>query len=154
MKTTINQKLKTIQTEFKSKKNRFNKFGNYPYRSAEDILEGLKPFLTNLNVSVTINEELISSEPPIIKSTATICDDENKSLSATAVVGIDLTSKGQQMPQRYGAASSYAKKYALGNLLLIDDTQDSDAMNKHPEPPKKINHQKVNNIEIDDLITL
>ena len=58
------------------------------------------------------------------------------------------------MPQRYGAASSYAKKYALGNLLLIDDTQDSDAMNKHPEPPKKINHQKVNNIEIDDLITL
>jgi len=154
MKTTINQKLKTIQAEFKSKKNRFNKFGNYHYRSAEDILEGLKPFLTSQNVNVTINEELISSDPPVIKSTATICDDENKSLSATAIVGIDLTSKGQQMPQRYGAASSYAKKYALGNLLLIDDTQDSDATNKHPEPPKKINHQKVNNIEIDDLITL
>ena len=78
MKTTINQKLKTIQTEFKSKKNRFNKFGNYHYRSAEDILEGLKPFLTNLNVSVTINEELISSEPPVIKSTATIFYDENE----------------------------------------------------------------------------
>ena len=84
MTTTINQKLKTIQTDLKSKKSRYNKFGNYNYRSAEDILEGLKPFLNHLSVNVTINEELISADPPIIKTTATISDDENKSLSATA----------------------------------------------------------------------
>jgi len=158
MTTTINQKLKTIQTDLKSKKSRYNKFGNYNYRSAEDILEGLKPFLNHLSVNVTINEELISADPPIIKTTATISDDENKSLSATAIVGIDLTSKGQQMPQRYGSASSYAKKYALGNLFLIDDTQDSDAGNKHntsPSAPQSTKtEQQVNNIQIDDLITL
>ena len=155
--TSIQQKLKTIQTDFKSKKSRFNKFGNYNYRSAEDILEGLKPFLNDLSVNVTINEELISSDPPVIKSTATITDYDNKSLNATAIVGIDLTSKGQQMPQRYGAASSYAKKYALGNLFLIDDTQDNDAANTHTKestPIKTNNTPEINNIEIDDLITL
>ena len=67
---------------------------------------------------------------PIIKSTATISDGENQ-ITATAVVGVDLAAKGMQMPQKFGAASSYGKKYALGNLFLIDDTQDSDASNDH-----------------------
>ena len=67
---------------------------------------------------------------PIMKSTATISDGEN-AIHATAVVGVDLAAKGMQMPQRFGAASSYGKKYALGNLFLIDDTQDADASNSH-----------------------
>ena len=132
---TINEKLTKIQTEFKSKKSRFNSFGKYYFRSAEDILEATKPFLKELNCSIVINEELLtmkpgSSEQPVIKTTARIIDEE-AFLEATAIVGIDTDQKGMQMPQRYGAASSYGKKYALGNLFLIDDTQDSDATNTH-----------------------
>ena len=127
---TIYQKLSKIQQEFKSKKSRNNSFGKYYFRSAEDILEATKPFLKELDVTVTIQEDLISFDPPVLKVTATVADDKN-SLNAIAIVGVDLDQKGMQMPQRYGAASSYGKKYALGNLFLIDDTQDADATNTH-----------------------
>jgi len=132
---TINEKLSKIQVEFKSKKSRFNSFGKYNFRSAEDILEATKPFLKELNVSITVNEELLTMKPgscdqPVLKTVATISDGKD-SISATAIVGVDTEQKGMQMPQRYGAASSYGKKYALGNLFLIDDTQDSDATNQH-----------------------
>ena len=125
---TINEKLSKIQTRFKSKKSRFNSFGKYYFRSAEDILEAIKPFIKELDVTVVINEELVDSS--VIKTTATITDGK-ETINATAVVGVDLSQKGMQMPQRFGAASSYGKKYALGNLFLIDDTQDSDATNTH-----------------------
>ena len=135
---TINQKLSTIQTKFKSKKSRFNSFGKYYFRSAEDILESIKPYLLEIGVAVTINEELIATEPmPIIKTTAKLIDDKGMELSAVAVVGVDLNQKGMQTPQQFGSASSYAKKYALGNLLLIDDTQDSDAVNDHNKTMSK-----------------
>ena len=127
----LNQKLATIQTKFKSKKSRYNSFGKYYFRSAEDILEATKPFLLELGISVTVTEELMGDcDVPIMKSTAIISDGENQ-ITATAVVGVDLAAKGMQMPQRFGAASSYGKKYALGNLFLIDDTQDADASNSH-----------------------
>ena len=129
---TLNQKLSTIQTKFKSKKSRFNSFGKYNFRSAEDILEAIKPYLLELGVSVRIKEKLISTEPmPILESTAVIQDEKGMELKATALVGVDLNQKGMQTPQKFGSASSYGKKYALGNLLLIDDTQDSDASNDH-----------------------
>ena len=86
----INEKLATIQTKFKSKKSRFNSFGKYNFRSAEDILEATKPFLLELGVSVTINEELNTSFPgmPVMESTATLSDGE-QSMSAKAIVGVD-----------------------------------------------------------------
>ena len=127
---TINEKLSKIQVEFKSKKSRFNSFGKYNFRSAEDILEATKPFLKELNVTVTVDEELVSFDPPVMQVTAKISDGKD-SINSKAVVGVDLDQRGMQMPQRYGAASSYGKKYALGNLFLIDDTQDSDATNQH-----------------------
>jgi hypothetical protein len=127
---TINQKLTKIQTEFKSKKSRFNSFGKYYFRSAEDILEATKPFLKELDVTVTVDEELISFDPPVMQVTASVSDGKSD-IKSRAVVGVDLDQKGMQMPQRYGAASSYGKKYALGNLFLIDDTQDADATNAH-----------------------
>tara|TARA_R100001460_G_scaffold13302_4_gene30116 strand:+ start:85 stop:600 length:516 start_codon:yes stop_codon:yes gene_type:complete len=134
---TINEKLSTIQTKFKSKKSRFNSFGKYYFRSAEDILEAIKPYLLELGVSVKLDEELVSAEPmPIFNSVATISDGEN-SIVATALVGVDLLQKGMQTPQQFGSASSYGKKYALGNLLLIDDTQDSDAVNDHNKTMSK-----------------
>ena len=134
---TINEKLSTIQTKFKSKKSRFNSFGKYYFRSAEDILEATKPYLLELGVSVKLDEELVSSAPvPIFNSIATISDGEN-SITATALVGVDLLQKGMQTPQQFGSASSYGKKYALGNLFLIDDTQDSDAVNDHNKTMSK-----------------
>ena len=132
----INEKLATIQTEFKSKKSRFNSFGKYNFRSAEDILEATKPFLLRLGVSVTVSEELIdTSDFPIIKSTATVTDGKD-AIHATAIVGVDLLQKGMQMPQKFGSASSYGKKYALGNLFLIDDTQDADHGKAEKAKPK------------------
>ena len=127
----LNQKLATIQTELKAKKSSYNSFGKYYFRKAEDILEATKPFLLKHGVTVTLNEELIMTDPvPTIKSTATISDGKD-SINATAVVGVDLNQKGMQTAQQFGAASSYGKKYALGNLFLIDDTADADSTNQH-----------------------
>ena len=132
MQLTLQQKLAKVQTEFKSKKSRFNSFGKYYFRSAEDILEAIKPFLLKYGITVTVDEELIVEGPvPVIKTTATIHDEKGMTMSTSAIVGVDLTQKGMQVPQQFGSASSYGKKYALGNLFLIDDTQDSDATNKH-----------------------
>ena len=134
---SLNEKLSRIQIEFKANKSRFNSFGKYNFRSAEDILEGLKPFNEKYGVSFTITESLISQDPPILLSTAKIIDNNGLELEATAIVGVDLNQKGMQVPQQFGSASSYAKKYALGNLLLIDDTQDADANNKHDKTEEK-----------------
>ena len=129
----LNKKLAIIQTKLKAKKSSYNKFGKFYFRKAEDILEAIKPFLIEHGVTVVINEELViieSINAPMIKSTATISDGEN-AIHATAMVGVDLDQKGMQTAQQFGAASTYGKKYALGNLLLIDDTEDADANNDH-----------------------
>ena len=127
----LNQKLAQIQTELKVKKSSYNSFGKYYFRKAEDILEAVKPFLLKHKVSVTIDEDILATDPiPMLKSTAIISDGENQ-ITTTAIVGVDLNQKGMQAAQQFGAASSYGKKYALGNLFLIDDTQDADGSNNH-----------------------
>jgi hypothetical protein len=124
--------LSEIQAKLKAKKSRYNGFGKYNYRAAEDILEAIKPFLIEYKVALTINEEMVNDDNPIIMTTAEMLDVESDdAIHATAIVGVDLMSKGMSMPQKFGAASSYGKKYALGNLLLIDDTADADASNDH-----------------------
>ena len=129
---SLHEKLSKIQVEFKAAKSKFNSFGKYNFRSAEDILEALKPFNEKYGVSFTINESLICENPPVLKSTASIIDNNGINvIKAIAIVGVDLNQKGMQVPQQFGSASSYGKKYALGNLLLIDDTQDADATNTH-----------------------
>lgn len=136
---SIHNKLLYIQCDLKVEKNRLNKFGGYNYRSAEDILEALKPLCSKHGVSVHVTENLIHCEGfPAIESEAIIFDLDGGSLSSKAVAGIDLQAKGVQMPQRFGAASSYAKKYALGNLFLIDDTPDADATNDHKKDDRFI----------------
>jgi hypothetical protein len=135
----LKQKLSIIQYNFKAKKTSFNKFGNYYFRSAETILEALKPMNETYKVYFTINERLINANPPIIESVATIWDCESSErIDCSTIVGVDLEQKGMAMPQRYGSTSSYGKKYALGNLLLIDDTADDDATNKHVKEVKKV----------------
>ena len=137
----LNQKLAVVQTELKAKKSSYNSFGKYYFRKAEDILEAVKPFLLREGVSVRVDEELIHDTPPTIKSTATISDGE-KSITATAIVGVDLNQKGMQTAQQFGAASSYGKKYALGNLFLIDDTADADSTNSHGKASQLVNKAK------------
>ena len=139
----LNQKLAVIQTELKAKKSSYNSFGKYYFRKAEDILEAVKPFLLRESVSVRVDEELIQypDTPPVIKSTAILSDGEN-SITATAIVGVDLQQKGMQTAQQFGAASSYGKKYALGNLFLIDDTADADSTNSGGTASKIVNKAK------------
>ena len=127
----LTKTLATIQTKLKAKKSSYNSFGKYYFRKSEDILEAVKPFLLEHGVYVTVNEEIIATDPvPTMLSTATISDGKN-AIHATAVVGVDLNQKGMQTAQQFGAASTYGKKYALGNLFLIDDTEDADATNNH-----------------------
>ena len=134
----LNKKLAIVQTKLKAKKSSYNPFGKFYFRKAEDILEAIKPFLIEHGVTVTINEEIIATDPvPTMQSTATFSDGEN-AIHATAIVGVDLDQKGMQTAQQFGAASTYGKKYALGNLLLIDDTEDADAGDKPSKAIDKI----------------
>ena len=144
---TTAEKLSKIQFEFKAKKSRYNSFGKYNFRSAEDILEALKPINDKYRVYFTVNEKYIHTDQlPVIETTATMVDidDPKNAIHSTAIVGVDLSQKGMATPQQFGSASSYAKKYALGNLLLIDDTADADATNNHGRDLKpKINSNNI-----------
>ena len=147
----LNKKLAIVQTKLKAKKSSYNSFGKYYFRKSEDILEAIKPFLMEQGITVTINEEIISTEPvPILQSTATISDGEN-AIHATALVGVDLNQKGMQTAQQFGAASTYGKKYALGNLLLIDDTEDADSGQKPSKAIDKIKQAAKPKITADQL---
>jgi len=147
----LNKKLAIVQTKLKAKKSSYNSFGKYYFRKSEDILEAIKPFLIEHGVTVTINEEMISTDPvPTMQSTATFSDGEN-AIHATAIVGVDLNQKGMQTAQQFGAASTYGKKYALGNLLLIDDTEDADAGDKPSKAIDKIKQAAKPNISAEQL---
>ena len=131
----LTKKLADVQTKLKAKKSSYNSFGKYYFRKAEDILEGVKPFLLQHNIYVTTTEEIVGTEPvPMLKVTATISDGTD-AIHASSIVGVDLNQKGMQTSQQFGAASTYGKKYALGNLFLIDDTEDADATNTHGKGP-------------------
>ena len=105
----LKEKLSTIQNEFKAKKSRYNSFGKYNFRSAEDILEALKPYNKKYGVHFTVKENLtvMGVDFPILHSTATIVDNNSDEfIEATAIVGVDLNAKGQLITQRLGSASS------------------------------------------------
>jgi len=141
-KKTIQQKLCAIQVGLKAKKDKWNAFGKYNYRSAEGILESLKPHLKEEDCTVIILEELVEMGGNLVMySTAKISDGENN-MQANAAVGVDFEQRGMNMPQKFGSASSYAKKYALGNLFLIDDTADSDATNTGATTSKAVSKIK------------
>lgn len=137
----LREKLLEIKTNLVVPKNRYNKFGNYNYRSLEDILEALKPFEKKYKVIVqTKTKTIIQEGIPFVEASALIIDVEDlkaKSIESEDSALIDLQARGQQMPQRSGSASSYAKKYALGNLFGIDDTKDSDSTNTDTKEDSK-----------------
>lgn len=127
-----------IQSELKAPKNQFNAFGKYKYRSCEDILEALKPLLLKYHCLLTISDHVETiNNTMVIRATATIIDTEKQlSSEVTAFAGIDPTKKGMDIAQCFGSSSSYARKYALNGLFLIDDTKDADATNTHGNEPK------------------
>lgn len=134
------KKVSKIQSELKAPKNQFNKFGNYSYRNAEDILESVKPLLAREGLVLTISDDIIQvGDRYYVKATATLTDGQNV-LTNSALARESESEKGMQASQLTGSTSSYARKYALNGLLCIDDTKDADGLNKHgkeEEPPKK-----------------
>lgn len=126
----IYEKLSEIQTKLKAPKGQYNSFGKYKYRSCEDILEAVKPLLGEQKLHIIISDEIVSvGNRFYVKATATISDGEN-SISTSAYAREEESKKGMDGSQVTGAASSYARKYALNGLLAIDDTKDSDTTNK------------------------
>jgi hypothetical protein len=119
-------KLIKIQKELKAPKGQFNKFGNYKYRSCEDILEAVKPLCAEEGVQLTISDEIVMiGDRYYVKATATVTDG-SESASVTAYAREEETKKGMDSSQITGATSSYARKYALNGLFCIDDTKDAD----------------------------
>lgn len=128
------KKVATIQSTLKAPKSQRNTFGNYNYRNAEDIMEAVKPLLGEL--VLTVNDELVSTpNGNYIKSTAIITDGI-KVISNSALAREAMDSKGMSPSQMTGSTSSYARKYALNGLFLIDDTRDDDATNTHGKDDK------------------
>ena len=119
--------LVNIQNELKAPKSNFNSFGKYRYRSAEDILTGVKPLLQKYSCTMTVSDEIVFiGNRFYIKATVTITDEEGNTETVSAFAREDESKKGMDGSQITGTASSYARKYALNGMFLIDDTKDAD----------------------------
>lgn len=128
------EKIVAIQSELKAPKGQYNSFGKYNYRSCEDILEGVKPLLAKHGLVLTIQDSIdLIGDRFYVKATATITDGKEQ-LSTSAYARESLDKKGMDASQVTGAASSYARKYALNGLLAIDDTKDADTMDNSKKP--------------------
>ncbi len=160
----IYEKLAKVQQELIAPKNQFNKFGNYSYRSCEDILEGLKPCLAKVKAVVTVSDELVLvGERYYIKATATLIDSESGDLICnSAYAREEETVKGMSSSQITGSASSYARKYALNGLFCIDDVKDADSRDnrqkeaeeqkKAEQEQKKIENSKISETKLKALL--
>jgi hypothetical protein len=139
-KTTPNLrvKLSAIQGSLKAPKGQTNKFGGYNYRSAENILNAVKPLLGEWRCSLIVSDEIVEVSGRIyVRASATIADnDSDQAISTSAFAREAESKKGMDEAQITGSASSYARKYALNGLFAIDDTKDPDALNTHGTPDK------------------
>lgn len=132
------KELVTIQQKLKAPKGQKNTFGGYRYRSCEDILESVKPILSESKCSLTLSDEMVQVGNRIyVKATATLTNDKGEAQIVTAYAREEETKKGMDGSQITGASSSYARKYALNGLFCIDDTKDSDATNTHDKEEKQ-----------------
>lgn len=131
-KETKVSELVYIQSSLKAPKNQRNTYGGYNYRSCEDIMEAVKPLLKEVNCSLTVSDEIVQvSDRVYVKATATLRTPSGEQYVNTAFAREAQTKKGMDESQVTGAASSYARKYALNGLFCIDDTKDADATNTH-----------------------
>ena len=147
----LSKKILNVQTELKAPKNQYNSFGKYKYRSAEDILEGLKPLLAKHELLQTISDEIVLvGDRFYLKATVTVRHGEEE-ISVSGYAREALNKKGMDESQITGTASSYARKYALNGMWAIDDTKDSDTdeyvqrtaeNNKQEDKTKQFNNQE------------
>ena len=134
------KELAIIQSKLKAPKGQKNTFGGYKYRSCEDILEAVKPLLRETLCTLTLNDEVVlMGDRFYIKATATISNTENEVATTTAFAREEETKKGMDASQITGAASSYARKYALCGLFAIDDGKDADSLNNSPSYTERNN---------------
>ena len=129
---SIHKKLSAIQAELKAPKGQFNSFGKYKYRSCEDILEAVKPLLATHELGMTISDNIVSHEGRVyVRAEVVVFDFDGNTINVQAQAREEDVKKGMDASQVTGATSSYARKYALNGMFLIDDTKDSDATNTH-----------------------
>lgn len=138
------KELVTIQSKLKAPKSQYNSFGKYKYRSAEDILEAVKPILKEVGCYLILSDtiELIGNRY-YIKATATLTNKDGVSVSNTAYAREDEVKKGQDGSQITGTSSSYARKYAMNGLFLIDDTKDADTDEYHNQTTQQVDTKKL-----------
>ena len=129
------KKLIEVQAELKAPKNQFNAFGKYKYRNQEDILEALKPLLLKHELLLTLTDEIKEICGQMFTEATVKISDGKDSLEVKAQAGIDVNKKGMDKAQCFGSSSSYARKYALNAMFLIDDTKQIDEDNKHEDKP-------------------
>lgn len=153
---SVYEKLVNVQSELKAPKSKFNSFGKYNYRSLEDILEGVKPLLAKYKATLIIADGVEQvGDRYYIQAKATFIDTENgESISNTALARESTDKKGMDDSQITGTASSYARKYALNGLFLIDDTKDADTDENHIEretKAAKVQEMKITQAKINVL---
>ena len=150
------QELMLIQSKLKAPKGQYNSFGKYKYRSAEDILEAVKPLLAEHNCILTLKDDLVELGGRFyIRATAKLTNKELKSIETYAFAREDESKKGMDGSQITGTASSYARKYALNGLFLIDDTKDADTdeyKKQTTRQPKKT-AEELSQMKPDDKVT-
>ena len=128
---SLHEKLVAVQGRLKAPKNQRNNFGKYNYRSCEDILEAVKPLLNEYGLVLTLTDKVHSLfDSSYVEATATVSDGKDQ-IQVSAQAGINPNKKGMDIAQSFGSSSSYARKYSLNGLFLIDDTKDADATNTH-----------------------
>lgn len=136
----IYEKLLKVQIELKAPKGQYNSFGKYKYRSCEDILEALKPVLDKLKLTLFIKDDVIEvNTRNYVKATIILVNTEkpDEIIETSALAREEETKKGMDGSQITGASSSYARKYALNGMFMIDDTKDSDSTNTHGKEEAK-----------------
>ncbi|WP_407323615.1 ERF family protein [Acinetobacter pittii] len=144
--TNQNNALHKIQQELKAPKNKTNDFGKYKYRNCEDILEAVKPHLNELGATLVLTDEVQQvGSVVVITAKAVFTDANGKEITVTAHAGVDVNKKGMDVAQTFGASSSYARKYALNGLFLIDDTKDYDTNEYHQQMDQASKNQSNRN---------
>jgi hypothetical protein len=137
------EQLILIQSELKCPKGNYNAFGKFKYRSVEQILESVKPILLKYKCHIIIKDDLIELGAMHVMKATVILSNGKDSIEVTGLAGIDYNMKGMSVPQMYGTASSYARKYALGGLFLIDDNQDADELKPEKEHVKELDVKEI-----------
>jgi hypothetical protein len=129
----LNKRLIRVQRDLKAPKTQYNSFGKYNYRNCEDILVAVKYLLAKHELLLTISDEVLVLDNRIVIASEVKVSYEDEHISVKAYAGVDENKKGMDTAQCYGSSSSYARKYALNGMFLIDDTRDSDATNNYAE---------------------